>query len=778
MPVLSHKILRDLTRRRVRAALTLVGIVVGVAGLVAVSATARQLGVAQRSLTTAADHPDLIVRTVPLAPRIASLVARQPGFAQVASRTVLDADFSAGGAWRSCVLIGLSDPAGPALSQPALVAGRLPGRGEIAFDAGVSELAPVHLGDLVAVRQADGNALTYFTVVGFTRTPAAIAAGILNSVNAYATSPEVRAISGQTGANELLAKLTPGTDSHDAANRLARLLDQRGIGHGAVIGPDSTLVGAKELQTLVWLLFAFSLLGLVLSGFLVANTAAAVVQDEFNQIGILKALGSSRRRVAAVYVAPAAVLGWAGTVLGYGAGLFGGQAIVRYLTGLLGYPRPPLAITARELGLALLVGVGMPVLASLLPALLGARLSVAALLRSYGITAAAGTRRQGFLPRLIGRRWPVTAMGLRNALRRRLRAGITMMLIAIAVAAAIASQGLSSSLQSTVATLYGRYGADAWIPFDVSATDALAASVGRAPGVVAAEPWVRATGYADGRSVDLWGVPATTQIYHERLIAGRWLATGDERSAVASGSLARRLHLAVGDQLALDIGRQTRDITVVGIVDDESTYLGSTDAGKLFFTPAALTAINPGQVFSFLAVVFTRHDPQDVEATLATLRGQFASLHPEPYAAYSDKASTERTIDVLVVLLRAMVVLVALTGLIGVVNTLSMNVAERRREVGVVRALGAGRRHIATLLLGEGLVLGAYGYLLGLGLGLPLAYVLVRETGNVLFRLSFSLPLPFLGLVLAVTLLACAVASVGPALIAARVRPSTVLRYE
>ena len=75
MSTLVRKVVRDLVRRRVRTALTLTGIVVGVAGLVAVSAAARQLGVAQRSLVRSGDHPDLTVQTTPLAAQTASLAS-------------------------------------------------------------------------------------------------------------------------------------------------------------------------------------------------------------------------------------------------------------------------------------------------------------------------------------------------------------------------------------------------------------------------------------------------------------------------------------------------------------------------------------------------------------------------------------------------------------------------------------------------------------------------------------------------------------------------------
>lgn len=774
--VLTAKIRRDLLQRRVRTVLTLVGIAVGVAGLVAVSVTARQLGVAQERLTTGPTFPDLSVRTEVISPRVAALAERQLAGTIVEGRLRVDTRFSAGGPWRDASLIAFVGDIAPRLSPPVLVEGQLPGPGEVVFDASVTALAPLDLGDIVTVRQDAGAPTRDLTVVGLTRTPAALDAGILNRAVGYVAESEATALLSASGINQLLVRLPPDTDPSPASTALGRLLDRRGIARGPVVAQEGELLGARELQTLVWLLLAFSVIGLGLSGVLVGNTVAATVQDEARQIGALKALGATRRRVAVTYLLPALVLGAAGTVLGYAAGLIGGQGIVAYLTRLLGYPRPPVAVTPREVGLAVLVGLGIPILAAVGPALLAARRPTASLLRSHGLAERTGAR-IGPFGRLLGRR-PIAALAVRNAVRRRLRAAMTVALIAVAVAAAAAAQGLSSSLDTTVAGLYADYGSDAWVTFDRPVTPELVQTVARAPGVVAAEPWSRDTGYIADASIDLWAVPASTTLYTARLVDGRWYAEGEPRAAVASSSLARRLAFEVGDSLALDLGDETRGLTLVGIVDDESTHLGSTAAGKLFLAPETLGGFGGATGFTVLAVAFDRHDPAAVEARLTALEDRFAELGPRPYAAYADQAATARTVQVLVVLLRAMVALVALTGLVGIVNTLAMTVAERRREIGVVRSLGAGRRHLATLVVGEALTLGTAGLLLGVAVGVPLAALLVRLTGDVLFRLAFRLPPVFFATALIATLAACALAALGPALVAARIRPAAVLRYE
>jgi len=141
-------------------------------------------------------------------------------------------------------------------------------------------------------------------------------------------------------------------------------------------------------------------------------------------------------------------------------------------------------------------------------------------------------------------------------------------------------------------------------------------------------------------------------------------------------------------------------------------------------------------------------------------------------------AAAQRPARLLSLALYAMVLLVALIGAIGVLNTLTLNVLERRREIGVMRAIGAGDANLVQAFLAEGLALGLAGWALGLILGYPLGQLFVRLMGQVLFQMDFVFapelfPISFLFAVALVAL-----ASLGPALGAARLPAAEALRYE
>ena len=263
------------------------------------------------------------------------------------------------------------------------------------------------------------------------------------------------------------------------------------------------------------------------------------------------------------------------------------------------------------------------------------------------------------------------------------------------------------------------------------------------------------------------------------MVEGRWYTAHAPEEIVVTANLARRFDLHAGDTLQVVVRKRQQPFGIVGVVDDESTYLGSHATGKVFMTPeSANTLRGRADVADIFAVRFTDSTPAGVDAALRRVEERFRPLAPSALAAYEDRANTQNTIRILTVLLDAMVIVVAIIGVMGLVNTLVLNITERRRELGILRSIGAGGGALMRLLVSEGLVLGLLGFVIGVLGGYALARYLVALAGAQLFKMQFTLAPTVLVLTGIMTLVVAAGASVVPGWLAARLRPIEAVRYE
>jgi putative ABC transport system permease protein len=165
------------------------------------------------------------------------------------------------------------------------------------------------------------------------------------------------------------------------------------------------------------------------------------------------------------------------------------------------------------------------------------------------------------------------------------------------------------------------------------------------------------------------------------------------------------------------------------------------------------------------------------------LKDTFAAQHIEVVDSWSASEQLEESrasFGVLTFVLLAMVALTAIVGGIGLMSTMSMNAVERRREIGVMRAIGASSPTIVGLFVAEGVLVGVLSWLLAV----PLSYPGARLFSDLIGEIVLNMPLDFVyaadGMVLwlLIVLVLSALASLWPALGATKVSVREALAYE
>jgi len=782
MIIALRKAYRDLTRRRLRSFLTILGIVIGVAGLVAITSTSKNMTAAQARAYNNNSQQDMRWWVGEAPDSLLEALALVPNVAAADLRCTYYTKFYGSGAWRDIYFNGIRDLQDMRVNKIDLIEGQWPKRGEVVLESSVRDVTPVQIGDDIVYRAGPNNEERHLKVVGFAKSPSYPAASIIGTSVAYTLDTEVQKMIGWQGDNQVLVRLKDFSPSvrPNTQHDIERVFDKRNLTFGAYWERNpNDYTGKKQLDALVALMTIFSVVGLIIASFLVANTLAAVISEQMGEIGAMKAIGATASRVIWLYVVAGMIYGVVGTGIGLLVGIFGGHALLLYLSGLFNLQVNGIQIDPVDILQGILVGVGVTTLAALLPAWRGTSITVRKALDSYGISSTYG---HGWMDRLVQRlsRLPrVPAMAVRNLARRKARNAITVAAIGLATAAFLAAQSTSDSVNTSIDNAYNLYGLDAWVWFQSPVTRGFAETLRSMPEVVDVEPWASSSASVEDARVTMWGIPPDTALYRYRLLAGHWLNANDPDTAVISSVFADSQGYRLGSKLELSVGSENALITVVGIVDDNAQSLSSSSLGKIFVSlDRASQLMHRTGAADFFAVKLDNSDGQHVEDVLAAMERKYHDLAPGMLAAYSDKQSSLEASKILTILLYAMTIIVGTIGGIGIANTLTLNVLERRREIGVMRSIGARDSHMVQVFLTEALVMAVGGFLLGIVIGYPMAHFLVYVMSTVLFPLDFSFPAGMVLTAFGFTVLLTTLASIGPALGAARLRVSTALRYE
>jgi putative ABC transport system permease protein len=305
------------------------------------------------------------------------------------------------------------------------------------------------------------------------------------------------------------------------------------------------------------------------------------------------------------------------------------------------------------------------------------------------------------------------------------------------------------------------------------------------PGVTAAEGWRFDNGRrmrpddTESDPLQVRGVPAASALIRPRVVEGRWLLPEDENAIVVNTMFLKdEPDVKLGSQLKLKLNGRETDWQVVGIV-------AGTPPTPLLHANYPYLARVMGEVErAGVAIIVTQPRDPASQATIArALEEHFKSVGME--VSYRLTSTEERTqivarFNVLIVFLMIMAVLLAVVGAIGLTGTMSLNVLERTREIGVMRAIGASDGSVFQIVVIEGLLIGLMSWLCGAALAYPLGQVLSNAIGTITMKigLDYVYSLQGLGMWLVIASVLAVLASLLPARNASRVSVRDVLAYE
>ena len=585
----------------------------------------------------------------------------------------------------------------------------------------------------------------------------------------------------------------------------------------------------------------FGILALFMGGFIIFNTFRTVVTERRRDIGMLRALGATRRTVIGMILAEGLLQGLIGSAIGLLLGYLLAVGVIKvaqaplstFVNIKLGTP----VISPGLVGVSIFLGVGVTVLAGLIPAWRASRITPlealrpslaegefnrqtgvgfivgvvllvltgaailsgkAALIVTGGILFLVGLVLVAPalvrpLASLLGKltAWATVRQGIGNLAQSNLtrqpsRVAVTASASMLALAVIVAAGGLISSLFGTTFDMI-RYslGSDyLFVPpsiglwgNNVGANPSFAESLRQVDGVAAVSTLRYAATQINGEAVTLLGIEPVA--FEE--VSGLDFAQGDTSSyaEVAAGR-----NMIVNGAFLLATGTQVGDtvdlLTVDGRIPYRIVAMGS-DLLNAKVTTAYISQANLLADFGSTEDVFLQLNllpGADREAAAADIKAlaynypQFKVVSGADYVG-----SMQAQLDAASSAIYIVFLVLAFPSLIAMLNTLTISVLERTREIGMIRAVGGTRKQIRVMVVVEALLLAAIGTAFGILGGLYLGYVFVTGV-KVIFPMGYSFPLSGVLAAIAIGLLFGVLAAIIPARQAARMDVVAALRYE
>jgi putative ABC transport system permease protein len=799
MTTLWKKAIRDLWQESTRTILVVLAIAIGISAFAAVLSAYAVLTRELNRGYLASNPASATLQMDAIDDALISAVLADRDVSRAEPRRVLDARIKTGpGEWRYLALFVVKDFPNIRISRFVPEQGAWPpATGEMLVERDAFQVAHAKIGDTVTIRIGQGKEQT-LRVTGRVHDVGQAQARMENSVYGYITLDTLAQLGEQPYLDQLniLVAEQPLDEQHirSVAQDVKKLVQSRGHNVRAVDIPrPGKHPHADIMGVLLLAMSSFGFFVLILSGILVVNLLMGMMAAQVRQIGMMKTIGGTRRQIARIYFSQALLLGIAALSVSLPLGISGSRTLCRSFAVLLNFDITSFAVPVWVYLSAVAVGLVVPLLAAAYPVWKGSAISVREALADFGVSR--NTFGSSVFDRMLAGVGGVSRpllLSIRNSFRRRTRLALTLATLAVAGIFFMSAVNVRASMIHTLDHWFAFKKYDLAVAFgDVYPSDAIERAIKNTPGVVRSESWFTSVGMLpphpgagqyggntlDGEHFAVIAVPPGTRMIRLEIVEGRDLLPGDVDTVVVNTTLAAiSPQMKVGNIVSFRMGPEVTSWRVVGIARE-------------FFPPpvayipqAFADQRHPGmRTDAFLAL--NKTDAASLNVVKANLERSLAreGIRMQRSTSKADRrVGFDQHMLMIYVFLMVMAGIIVIVGGLGLATTMSLNVMERRREIGVIRAIGARPATVWLIVITEGAVVGALSWALAVLAAWPVSKVVGDALVNLAFhsKLEFLFQLPGLFNWLAVSVFLSVVASFLPAWSASRITVREALAYE
>lgn len=548
-----------------------------------------------------------------------------------------------------------------------------------------------------------------------------------------------------------------------------------------------------QMSAVMSIFVVFSYLTLILGSILVAGSMAMLMVKQVRQIGVMKTIGANSFQVAVLYLVFVLALCVAALAVAIPLSRLAASAFYNQIAGLLNIEIMNDSIPYWVPLLQVVSGIVIPVVATAFPVIRGSRISVRNALDNHGVSQTSLMMNK-WIVRLFQLQIFSDTFGLsvRNAFRQQPRLIMTVGLLAAGGAMFMTAMNVSDAWNENLERIYSQRLYDFEVRLNnYMAADSILPVINAIPGVEFAEGW----GYSPasvnrGNSFEITGtypdkghgsfsmqaLPVPTRLLKPTITEGKWLSKSASNDVVLN-QMARG-SFRIGDRILLTIDGQPSEWNIVGFTEDvgspATAYVSIEVFSKLVNAPGKSNTLRVSYADRSRENAVTKN--REIESLLEKANVSVSGAVP----VWLLHNAVAAHMKVLVNSLIAMAIMMAFVGTLGLMSTMGMNVLERTREIGMMRAIGATPSKIRNLVVWEGLFIGAVSIFIAIALSIVLSTYMGRFIGNMSFRtpLSLSVSAIAIGIWLIIIVAGSYLATLYPAERANKITTREALAYE
>jgi putative ABC transport system permease protein len=690
--------------------------------------------------------------------------------------------------WIPLWIFGVEDFRNPSMAYIFPQEGKIiPDSGMLLMERDGKLVSGIRVGDSPRIRV--GSAMLNIRISGICFDPAQAPATQDAFIYTYTDKATYSRITGLPCNQRLIVRLKNVHSAEEVktiAGRLEKSFSERGITIRSVEIPRFNQHPHQwQLNTLLFLVGAIGLLALIMGSVLVSQLMRSILAGQLRQIGIMKALGASQIQVFQIYILMLLLMGLSAGLIGVPLSILTGKAFSYFVAGKLNFDILTTTLPFGVYAGLFVTSLLLPILLSVSLLLKGTGIPVLGALSDYGIPQNINTRKSRLSERL-----PFSSafiMAMRNSIRNSRRLTVTILTMALGVAIFSTGFNVRQSLWNLLSGLKQEMQYDVQVVLcgPVAAADAMA-PFKSLDNVKEVETWLGGRGelqskvIASDKGSGIIALPRDTRLLKMRIKRGRWLKSSSDFEVVLNQqAMDIYKNPALGSTFSLTVQNKTVNARLVGITEQ-------FERAKIYVDQQQYDAVfNPAHAINSLVFVARDNDYRKVVQLKKDIERAIAGSGLNVLYVMSQAERVKIIYDHLNIILSTIVMLsflVLIVSAIGMASATGINIWERTREIGVMRAVGATPRAIYAIFVYEGMIISVMSILIGLLLAYPLSQLAAVFFGRLMLGnaaiLDYAFSITGFVITLSVTLLFGWMASRFPAKSAIRIPTHKALSYE